>query len=83
MYILFALIFALAALFLMCFTNDNYFGAGKLKLIGFLCIFCACFLISTAFNLKENIKSRERIVTASETVSYELLPFKIVFSMPM
>ena len=83
MYILFALIFALGALFLICFTNDNYTGAYKLKVIGLLCIFVSCFLISTAFNLKENIKSRDRIVTESETVTYKLLPFKVIFSMPM
>ena len=83
MYILLALIFALGALFLICFTNDNYSGAYKLKLIGLLCIFTSCFLISTTFNLKENIKSRERIVIASETVTYDILPFKVIISTPM
>ena len=83
MYIFFGLIFAIVALFLLVFTNDNYYGSGKLKLIGLSCVFTACFFFSSGYNLKQNIKARELIVTDSETVTYELMPFKVIFSTPM
>ena len=39
MYIFFALVFAVIALFLFSLNNDNYSGAGRLKLVGLLFFF--------------------------------------------
>lgn len=83
MYIFFALVLAVIALFLFSLNNDNYSGAGRLKLVGLLFFFVACFLISSAFTLKSAIKERERIITTEETARYELLPFRIITSTPM
>lgn len=83
MYILLALIMSVSAVSLICFTNDNYSGAGIQKLIGLFCTLLAGFFIISAFNLKASIKERERIITNTETVTYELLPFKVIFSTPM